>query len=132
MSRLQRWEGLLFGEMGYSNTQQSKGGLGIRNLRLQNNSLLMKWLWRYNEEDIAIQKEVTVAKFGELNPWCTEIVTEPFGVGVWRKIRALRPPMEANLKFEVVGNGDKIKFWKGRWIDHIPLMESFSDLFFNL
>jgi len=28
-----------------------------------------------------------------------------------------------------VGNGDKIKFWKEGWIDHIPLMESFPDLF---
>jgi len=33
---------------------KERGGLGIRNLRLQNESLLMKWLWRYTEEDAAL------------------------------------------------------------------------------
>lgn len=58
-------------------------------------SLLMKWLWRYN----ALWKEVIMAKFGGLNPWCTKTVTEPYGVEVWRTIRNLWPVMEANLKF---------------------------------
>ncbi|WMV24199.1 hypothetical protein MTR67_017584 [Solanum verrucosum] len=60
---------------------KERGGLGIRNLRLQNESLLMKWLWRYTEEDAALWKEVIVAKYGELNPWCTKITSEPYGGG---------------------------------------------------
>ena len=90
-------------------------GLGIRNLRLQNETLLMKWLWRYAGEERALWKEVITAKYGELNPWCTENVSEPYGVGVWRTIRNLWPQTEANL-FLKVGNGNKTKFleeWMG-------------------
>ena len=93
-----------------------RGGLGIRNLRLQNETLLMKWLWRYAGEERALWKEVIVAKYGEINPWCTENVSEPYGVGVWRTIRNLWPQAEANL-FLKVGNGNKTKFWKGGWVN---------------
>lgn len=30
------------------------GGLGLRNLKVQNDYLLMKWLWRYVEEEQAL------------------------------------------------------------------------------
>jgi len=30
------------------------GGLGVRNLRIHNECLLMKWLWRYVEEEQAL------------------------------------------------------------------------------
>ncbi|WMV26208.1 hypothetical protein MTR67_019593 [Solanum verrucosum] len=88
----------------------------------------MKWLWRYTSEEGTLWKEVIVAKYGELNPWCTEIVSEPYGWGVWRTIRALWNSMEENV-FLKVGNGNKIKFWRDGWIDQIPLSESFPDLF---
>ncbi|WMV25622.1 hypothetical protein MTR67_019007 [Solanum verrucosum] len=69
-------------------------------------------------------------KYGELNPWCTEIeiVLEPYGWGVWRTIRVLWISMEENV-FLKVGNGNKIKFWRDGWIDQIPLSESIPDLF---
>ncbi|WMV51176.1 hypothetical protein MTR67_044561 [Solanum verrucosum] len=41
---------------------KDKGGMGIRDLRKQNNSLLMKWLWRYNEEGQALWKGVIRSK----------------------------------------------------------------------
>ena len=107
---------------------KERGGLGIRNLRLQNESLLMKWLWRYIEEDAALWKEVIVAKYAELNPWCTKITSEPYGVGVWRTIRNLWPQMEGNVYIKV-GNGNKTKFWKDGWIDQTSLRELFPDLF---
>lgn len=30
------------------------GGLGVRNLKEYNKSILSKWLWRYNQEDHAL------------------------------------------------------------------------------
>ncbi|KAG5616435.1 hypothetical protein H5410_016259 [Solanum commersonii] len=77
------------------------GELGFKILILQNESLLKKWLWRYTEERNALWKEVIIAKYGELNPWCTENTTEPYGVGAWRSIRLLWPQMEANLYIKV-------------------------------
>ena len=65
------------------------GGLGIRNLRLQNESLQMKWLWRYINEDKALWKEVIVSKYGEARPWCTKMVSDTYEVGIWRTIRNL-------------------------------------------
>ncbi|WMV31778.1 hypothetical protein MTR67_025163 [Solanum verrucosum] len=70
-----------------------------------------------------------VAKYGELNPWCTEITSEPYGVvGLWRTIRNLWSQMEGNMYIKV-GNGNKTKFWKDGWIDQTSLRELFPDLF---
>lgn len=41
------------------------GGLGMRDLRRRNNSLLMKWLWRFNGEQHALWKEVFISKYGQ-------------------------------------------------------------------
>ena len=87
-------------------------------MRLQNESLLMKCLWRYTEEDATLWKEFIVAKYGELNPYCTKITYGPYGVGLWRTIRNLWPPMEGNMYIKV-GNGNKTKFWKDGWIEQI-------------
>jgi hypothetical protein len=44
-----------------------KDGLGVRNLEVVNQSLLMKWRWRLlNREDSALWKEVLVAKYGNV------------------------------------------------------------------
>ena len=63
--------------------------LGVRNLKVHNNSLLTKWLWRYNLEDQALWKELVQHKYGQEDQWCSEEVTETYGVGVWRTIRNL-------------------------------------------
>ncbi|WMV41703.1 hypothetical protein MTR67_035088 [Solanum verrucosum] len=107
---------------------KDRGGLGIKNLKLQNESLLKKWLWRYTEERNSLWKEVIIAKYGELNPWCTETTTEPYGVGAWRSIRNLWSQMETNLYIKV-GSGTKTKFWKDVGIDQSPLRDLFPDLF---
>lgn len=35
-----------------------------RNLKIQNNSLLVKWLWRFSKEESSLWKEVISHKFG--------------------------------------------------------------------
>ncbi|KAG5605084.1 hypothetical protein H5410_026576 [Solanum commersonii] len=47
----------------------------------------MKWLWRYTEEDAVPWKEVIVANYGELNPWCTKITSKPYGSGIPTKLK---------------------------------------------
>ncbi|WMV29916.1 hypothetical protein MTR67_023301 [Solanum verrucosum] len=137
LDRLRRdflWHGCKEGKgyklVNWQTTMHSReqGGLGIRNLRAQNNSLLLKWLWRYNGEDHALWREVIRHKFGELNPWCTNVSTDTYGVGVWKTIRALWPKLEGNLQ-KRVGDGKRIKFWKDAWKEQSPLMEIFPDLF---
>lgn len=48
---------------------KSRGGLGIRKLKVQNESLPRKWWWRCIIEERTLWKEVIVEKYGELNPW---------------------------------------------------------------
>ncbi|WMV58532.1 hypothetical protein MTR67_051917 [Solanum verrucosum] len=50
------------------------GGLGVRNLRILNECLLMKWLWRYVEEEQALWREVIHHKYGRDSQWCTNEV----------------------------------------------------------
>jgi hypothetical protein len=42
----------------------SEGGLGIRNLRMFNHTLLGKWLWRFGIEKDAWWRTVVKSKFG--------------------------------------------------------------------
>ncbi|WMV07424.1 hypothetical protein MTR67_000809 [Solanum verrucosum] len=137
LDRLRRdflWRGCKEGKgyklVNWQTTMHSReqGGLGIRNPRAQNNSLLMKWLWRYNRKDHALWREVIRHKFGELNPWCTNVSTDTDGVGAWKTIRALWPKLERNLQ-KRVGDGKRIKFWKDAWKEQSPLMEIFPRLF---
>jgi hypothetical protein len=44
---------------------KSKGGLGVRDIRVVNISLLTKWRWKLLQNDNALWKEVLVSKYGE-------------------------------------------------------------------
>lgn len=65
------------------------GGLGVRDLAMQNKCLLMKWLWRYGTDDTSFSKKVINAKHGENDNWSTKIVNAPYGVGPWKYISKL-------------------------------------------
>ncbi|WMV51890.1 hypothetical protein MTR67_045275 [Solanum verrucosum] len=95
----------------WAEVQQGRnyGGLGVRKLMLHNKSLLSKWLWRYNQEEHALWKEVIQHKFGQEGEWCSDEVTNTYGVGVWRTIRSFWPTLEVNTKVKV-GRGDKVLF----------------------
>lgn len=66
-----------------------KLGMGIRDLRKQKSSPWMKWLWRYNEEGQDLWKDAIQSKYGEYNPWCSNVSVHAYGVGIWRTIRNL-------------------------------------------
>ncbi|WMV56044.1 hypothetical protein MTR67_049429 [Solanum verrucosum] len=97
------------------------GGLGIKNLRVQNKSLLSKWLWRFVVEDQALWRIAILNKYGQ-----TEDST--YGVTVWRSIRNLWDSLKENLVVKV-GEGNKIFFWKDKWIGQECLNSVFPDLF---
>lgn len=50
-----------------------EGGLGIWNLRLFNQALLGKWLWRFGAERDHLWRNVIVVKYGEgWHGWTTK------------------------------------------------------------
>ncbi|XP_049344154.1 uncharacterized protein LOC125808498 [Solanum verrucosum] len=73
MDRLRRrflWEGNILthkyslGKWQSVTHPKTQGGLGIRNLKLHNNNLLMKWLWRYRQTGTGFWRDVIKAKYG--------------------------------------------------------------------
>ena len=80
---------------------KQSGGLGIRNLGLQNRSLLSKWLWRFYTEEEALWKEVIVNKYGLNGNWVSNSVNSTYGVSAWRTIRNLWPDISRNIVYKV-------------------------------
>ncbi|KAG6665487.1 hypothetical protein CIPAW_02G164600 [Carya illinoinensis] len=59
----------------------TQGGLGVRDLRTFNKTLLGKWLWRYHLEGGSLRKEIIDARYGAaLGGWCSNEVRG----GAWR------------------------------------------------
>ncbi|RVX11490.1 hypothetical protein CK203_015858 [Vitis vinifera] len=75
------------------------GGLGVKNLGAFNRALLGKWVWRFANERKALWNQVIRGKYGEER-------------GGWRSC-----------------DGEKVKFWKDKWCETIPLSEVFPSLF---
>ena len=50
---------------------------------------MMKWLWKFSNEDHMLWQEVITAKYGMEDKWMTEMVSTPYKYTVWRAIRNL-------------------------------------------
>jgi len=109
---LVKWENVIM--------PKQHGGLGIRDLKKHNKSLLMKWWWRYAQEPTCIWKEVVNAKYGRQDKWNTKQNNDPYGVGPWKYINQLREEFFQEVSFRI-GNGNSVKFWKDRWLNKQPL-----------
>ena len=65
----------------------SLGGLRIRKVRLFNEALLGKWLWRFGIGKDALCRQVIELKYGCVwGGWCIRSVYGPYGVGLWKNI----------------------------------------------
>uniref|UniRef100_A0A2N9FL13 Reverse transcriptase zinc-binding domain-containing protein n=1 Tax=Fagus sylvatica TaxID=28930 RepID=A0A2N9FL13_FAGSY len=105
------------------------GGLGIRNLSIFNKALLGKWLWRYGAEHEALWRRVVDSKYGSRwGGWCSHRVHVPYGVGLWKFIRAGWDSFSRHSAFKV-GDGSRVKFWLDTWCGNQPFRDSFPELF---
>ena len=59
---------------------------------------------------------------------CSKEVRGGYGVRLWKEIRREWHVVSSRLSF-VVGNGQRVKFWKDRWCEDSPLCVSFLTLF---
>lgn len=53
------------------------GGFGEKNIKVQNQSLMMKWLWRFASIEHSLWKEVIREKYGMEEHWTINMVSEP-------------------------------------------------------
>jgi len=115
-----------------------EGGLGVRDVKLVNLSLMARWKWRLLHDDAPIWKVVLKEKYGDkisgLHPiggsrwprfssiWWNDLMTLEGGVGGnWFSNRVVRK----------VSNSRGTSFWKDRWIGEQPLASIFLR-FFNI
>jgi hypothetical protein len=113
---------------------KKEAGLGIRDLRLVNISLLSKWRWKLLSHDNELWKDVIAAKYGR----------ECVGVGSlgslqvsrvaskwWRDICSLDKNSNwfADAVEKTVGDGKGTLFWSEIWVANQPLQERFPRIF---
>jgi hypothetical protein len=105
------------------------GGLAIKNLRLFNQALLGKWLWRFGKERDHLWRKVIEAKYDCFRGgWCTNQVNSSYGVSLWKTISKGWDLFNKFISFEI-GDGSKVSFWHDVWCGDRPLKEMYPDLF---
>ncbi|PNX84009.1 ribonuclease H [Trifolium pratense] len=115
---------------------KKEGGLGVKDLRIMNISLLAKWKWRLLSEGDSIWKNVLRDKYGggesgdawmstivpsaKASPWWNDLMN----IGVVNGIDHL-----VGSFFKKIGNGGTTRFWHDSWLGPQSLKEIFPRLF---
>nr|GEV95532.1 transposon TX1 uncharacterized [Tanacetum cinerariifolium] len=112
--------------------RKPNGGLGVGNLRVRNEGLLCKWVWRYGNKKEALWRKLIDAKYGRtehnLSP---SIISKALVSPVWKKItdflHSMSPSRVVAKKGLVhcVGKGDCTRFWDDHWVEGHILKTSF-------
>jgi hypothetical protein len=115
---------------------KNKGGLGVRDVRLVNISLLAKWRWKLLDNTQAVWKEVIKGKYGvnavgkvdlgeDCKPWYSSLW--------WKDICTIGTNLEINWfsrnVVKIVGNGECTSFWRDVWAGGISLKDRFPRLY---
>ncbi|PNX74297.1 ribonuclease H [Trifolium pratense] len=118
--------------------EKKNGGLGVRDIKVVNLSLLMKWRWRLLcREDLGLWKEVLVAKYGPhivLNAvWPSGAIPRVASLW-WKDICDLEACVDSkNWVDEMIsrslGNGVSKHFWSDRVIGDSLLSTKFPCLY---
>ena len=104
-------------------------GLGVKSFSILNKALLYKWSWRFAIEIKAFWNQVIRGKYGEeQGGWSSKEVRGVYGMGLWKTLRK-KWEVVKNRLFFVVGNWQKVKFWKDIWCGDELLCVSFPSLF---
>ncbi|KAJ0802039.1 putative reverse transcriptase zinc-binding domain-containing protein [Helianthus annuus] len=110
------------------------GGLGISRLKVVNEALLAKWVWRFLSEDQSLWRKVVSAIHGSNRRW-SFIPAKRGLTGVWLNIVRMEDKLLLNGKrfpeyiSGVIGNGSSIRFWIDRWKGDTPFMFKWPNLF---
>jgi hypothetical protein len=105
-----------------------EGGLGIRNVRRFNQTLLGKWLWHFAHKEGSWWRSVLVAKYGaDWGGWRSRKISGPHGVGLWKFIRKGWQNFRSLFRFDP-SEGSTIRFWDDVWFGDRSLKEEFPGL----
>ena len=114
--------------MGYCLHSHCFGWFGDK-VRLFNEVLLGKWLWRFGIERAALWRQVIVVKSGcGWGSWCTRPINGTYGVGLWKNISWGWPSFSRHILYDI-GDGSRVKFWQDCWCGETSLAASYPGLF---
>jgi hypothetical protein len=103
-----------------------KGGLGIKNLDLQNKCLMSKWLFKLVNED-GIWQSMLRNKYLKRHT-LSKVSFRPCDSHFWSGIMKVKD-LFFNLGSFVLGNGEQIRFWEDVWLGDQPLMRQYPSLY---
>nr|GEX40303.1 hypothetical protein [Tanacetum cinerariifolium] len=112
----------------------NQGGLGICSLKVSNQSMLIKWRWRFYKEDNALWGKFIHSIHG-YNGGLGDLSSIKYKSGPWYRIVKLNDdllPIRIDLKNifkRKVGNGESTRFWLDNWVGGGPLNVSYPRLF---
>src|SRR5688572_10136663 len=103
-----------------------KGGLGIKDLRLMNMSLLCKWWWKI-ENGEGLWQEIFKKKY-KIEGGISHLKSNQNNSPVWSDLLKVKYPY---LKGRIIkiGNGLDTDFWNDPWCGVVPLRDKFQELF---
>lgn len=105
---------------------KKKGGLGIKDIRKMNISLLCKWWWKLDTEQ-GLWQDLVKAKYiknGLINTVQTKFNDSP----VWKDLMKIRHFYIRGRKVKA-NNGEKTLLWTDSWMEETPLCLKLSTLF---
>jgi hypothetical protein len=95
-----------------------KGGLGLKDLRKMNVSLLCKWWWLL-ESGEGIWQDIVNLKYVKNYPIC-DTTSKMNDSPLWRDLMKVRYIYLRGRRYKV-NNGRNASFWKDLWIGDKPL-----------
>ncbi|GAB2298359.1 hypothetical protein Dimus_038529 [Dionaea muscipula] len=116
---------------------KSDGGLGVKDLRVMNDCLLSKWIWKFGRDRSSLWRSVVCEVYNvDKRDWFINSNVFNGRVSrVWQNIVGIkerRPNLWEFLLNKMairIGNGISIRFWHDRWIGNQPLKLAFPRLF---
>jgi hypothetical protein len=104
--------------------RQEERGLGIKNLRKMNISLLCKWWWILKNEN-GLWQELVKLKYVHDSPVCL-IKPKMNDSPCWKDLMKIRPIYLAGRAYKI-NNGKLVSFWQDPWLGTLSAQ---STLFF--
>ena len=105
------------------------GGLGIKDIKILNNALLIKWKWLMFHQSDQLWSRILVSKYKGWRGLDQRPPKQYFSQW-WADLRSINQQqsmIDVSNKFSwKVGRGDQILFWEDSWVDGgIPLKDQF-------
>ncbi|RVW26926.1 putative ribonuclease H protein [Vitis vinifera] len=105
------------------------GGLGFGKTSMRNSALLGKWLWRLPRERSGLWHKVIASIYRtHPNGWDANMVVRWSHRCPWKAIAQVFQEFSPFVRL-VVGNGERIRFWKDLWWGNQTLCSQFADLY---